>query len=216
MRAFIIGNGPSLNQTPLDKLKDEVTFAVNRIHLIYPRTSWRPTYWVLADRSKAPFYVDDILIHVKEGEDCWVRQDFYDDMVAEKGKQFDAVHLYPNCAHIDADRNPPTEWHPPEFCIFGGSVPVAIQIAISRGYDELYVLGCDLGYKGNAVNHFVADYMPVDNRKVQAAMLANRTLELAHELAYKECKKLGVKIANAGIGGELRAYPRVRLEDVLG
>ena len=196
-------------------LANEVTFACNRIHLIYPKTSWRPMYWVLADRSKAPFYVDDILVHVKAGEDCWVRQDFYDDMVAQKGQQFDSVHLYPNCDHIDADRNPSTAWHPPAFCIFGGSVPAAIQIAISKGYDDLLVVGCDLGYKGNAVNHFDPNYMPVDNRKVQQAILANRTLKMAHELAYAECKKLGVRIRNAGFGGELTAYPRVDFGEAL-
>src|SRR5512142_2825775 len=36
-RAFIIGNGPSLNQTDLSKLRDEFTFGLNRIYLMFPR-----------------------------------------------------------------------------------------------------------------------------------------------------------------------------------
>src|SRR5512146_2790644 len=35
-RAFIIGNGPSLKQTDLTKLKNEFTLALNRIYLMFP------------------------------------------------------------------------------------------------------------------------------------------------------------------------------------
>ncbi len=35
-RAFIVGNGPSLKQTDLSKLKNEVTFAMNCFYLAFP------------------------------------------------------------------------------------------------------------------------------------------------------------------------------------
>ena len=35
-RAFIIGNGPSLKQIDLHKLKGEFTFGLNRIYLMFP------------------------------------------------------------------------------------------------------------------------------------------------------------------------------------
>ena len=35
-RAFIIGNGPSLKITDLSKLKEEFTFGLNRIYLMFP------------------------------------------------------------------------------------------------------------------------------------------------------------------------------------
>lgn len=216
MRCFIVGNGPSLNQTKLDRLVGEVTFGVNRIHLIYPKTEWRPTHWVLADRSKAPFYVDDILLHLRAGEDCWVRQDFYNDMVKRAGEQFDGVHLYPACGHVDISRKASDKWHFPSYCVFGGSVPVAIQIAVQMGYKDIILLGCDLGYKGNGINHFDPEYMPVDNRKVPQAMLQNDTLKMAHATAAKECSARGVQIRNATVGGELMAYPRVKLANTLG
>lgn len=43
-RLFIIGNGPSLNETPLDQLADEYTFAVNRIDKIYYEESYLPHF----------------------------------------------------------------------------------------------------------------------------------------------------------------------------
>src|SRR5699024_7865108 len=48
-RCFIIGNGPSLRAEDLDKLKNEITFACNRINLIFDQTDWRPTYYCITD-----------------------------------------------------------------------------------------------------------------------------------------------------------------------
>ena len=43
-RAFIIGNGPSLKQTDLNKLKGEITFGMNRIYLMFPELGFNTTY----------------------------------------------------------------------------------------------------------------------------------------------------------------------------
>jgi hypothetical protein len=40
---LIVGNGPSLNKTPLDKVKNSfVSIGMNKINLIYDNSSWRP------------------------------------------------------------------------------------------------------------------------------------------------------------------------------
>jgi uncharacterized Rossmann fold enzyme len=48
-RCFIIGNGPSLKMEDLDKLKNEYTFAANKIYLAFEETDWRPTYYCIQD-----------------------------------------------------------------------------------------------------------------------------------------------------------------------
>ncbi len=48
-RIFLIGNGPSLNKTPLELLEDEYTFGVNRIYLLFDRINWRPTFYTVND-----------------------------------------------------------------------------------------------------------------------------------------------------------------------
>lgn len=48
-RCFIVGSGPSLKVDDLNKLKDEVTFACNKIYLAFNDTSWRPTYYSVYD-----------------------------------------------------------------------------------------------------------------------------------------------------------------------
>jgi hypothetical protein len=59
-RAFIIGTGPSLRVSDLDRLKGEVTFACNKIYLAFDETDWRPTYYSVYDVLVAKNYCDTI------------------------------------------------------------------------------------------------------------------------------------------------------------
>jgi len=43
-RVFLVANGPSLAETNLNLLENEISFAMNRIPLIYEKNhNWRPT-----------------------------------------------------------------------------------------------------------------------------------------------------------------------------
>jgi hypothetical protein len=48
-RAFVIGNGPSLNKMDLTSLAAENTFASNGIYHLFPRIAWRPSYYACVD-----------------------------------------------------------------------------------------------------------------------------------------------------------------------
>ena len=52
-RCFLIGNGPSLNNTDLHVLKDEITFAVNGFFLKCKDLSWLPTFYLVEDHLVA-------------------------------------------------------------------------------------------------------------------------------------------------------------------
>ena len=43
-RAFVIANGPSLKQTDMSKLRNEFTFGMNRIYLMFPELGFSTTY----------------------------------------------------------------------------------------------------------------------------------------------------------------------------
>ena len=45
-RCFIIGNGPSLRQTDLSRLKGEATFGMNRFYLAFPEIGFQTTYYL--------------------------------------------------------------------------------------------------------------------------------------------------------------------------
>ena len=48
-RVFLIGNGPSLNKTPLYLLRDEYTMCFNRFSLLVERINWSPTFFTTTD-----------------------------------------------------------------------------------------------------------------------------------------------------------------------
>ena len=45
-RCFIIGNGPSLKQTDLSRLKNEKTIGMNRFYLMFPELGFKTSYFV--------------------------------------------------------------------------------------------------------------------------------------------------------------------------
>ena len=59
-RCFIVGNGPSLNLEDLNKLKNEKTFAFNRIYYIFDKTEWRPSFYITEDIKIISNSLDEI------------------------------------------------------------------------------------------------------------------------------------------------------------
>lgn len=219
MRAFVVGNGPSLKPDQLDKLIPEVSFGVNRIHLIYPQTRWRPTHWVIMDFSNSLFYKEDVNLHSREGYPCYLRSDicakFFEWCVSRFPDvnrtipHTDNIHILERCNHIDCERHTSDGWHEP-LCQMGGSVPTAIQLAVQMGYKTIYTIGMDGNREGNAENNFIAGYIDKDAMGVQAAMIANETGKLALEIAKSECGARGVKLIDATVGGSgYKSLPEV-------
>jgi hypothetical protein len=163
-RCFIIGNGPSLTTDDLDKLKDEITFASNKIYLAFESTDWRPTYYSVCDDLVALNNkdlikkVDAIQIHssvvksiMEDEQNHWVR-----------------------CLSQERDWN---EWE--KFCFsnnlllgaaMGGSVVYfQMQLAFYMGIKEIVLIGTDYSFNyldnGDRVlvssgekNHFHSEY----------------------------------------------------------
>ena len=68
MRCFVVGNGPSLKDTPFELLAGETTFACNRIARLYDKTTWRPSYFLATTHlAKDPRWLKDMLVTVEMG-----------------------------------------------------------------------------------------------------------------------------------------------------
>jgi len=52
-RVFLLGNGPSLLQTDVDKLCREITIGSNSIFLLFDKRAFQPTYYTIEDRLVA-------------------------------------------------------------------------------------------------------------------------------------------------------------------
>lgn len=214
-RAFVIGNGPSLRKTNLDLLVGEISFAVNHISDIYPFVKWRPTHYVRAEEATSAdpsVYVADMELHVLRLRcQTWANTWFIKATGGlAKEPNFHTIVACPHYAtHFD-NQEAPHLWHMPLLCTFGSTVNVAIQIAIQQGYGPIYLLGCDLGYTEGGQNHYSDDY-EISAGKLRAARYANMDTLAAHMVAARSSP---VPIYNAGVGGQLEAYPRIKLEQL--
>jgi len=219
LRAFVVGNGPSLKAEQLNKLIPEVSFGVNRIHLIYDQTKWRPTHWVMMDFSNSLFYKEDIHLHSRQGYPCHIRSDimakFLEWCVRDKNwPTLENMNIVERCSHIDIERHTADAWHEP-VCQMGGSVPTAIQLAVQMGYSPIYTIGMDGNKKGNAENNFIAGYIDRDAVDVHKAMVANESTKLALSIAKRECSGRGVQLIDATIGGSsYKSLPEVDFYDL--
>lgn len=222
-RAFIVATGPSLNWTPLDRLAAEVTYSFNKIYLMFDKTKWRPSYWVIADLSAQDKWpMDGVFQH---GSKYIVRADFHEAIDKYVGGA--DVEWVPRCEQHDhkncQSEGTPKSWHLPTYCRFGGGMFIAIQHAVMHGYNPLYLVGADL-YRENDldeakwadVNHFSPEYGVKMPSKYGSYDRFNQTLILAHRNALDGCHERGVEIYNATLGGSLEIYPRVNLGDILG
>ena len=214
MRAFIVGNGKSLNQTNLNLLKNEVSFAVNGIAAIYPKTEWRPTYYIRAEEATtgadSTAYKRDMEIHRDLGCEIWANEFFTNkvDGILNSGK----YRQIRACSHYSMHFNNPDTphlYHLPRLCTFGSSVNVAIQIALGiLNFDKVYLVGCDMGYKEGESNHFSETYTDGIG-EARSARLNELDILAAHMICARSFPD---RIYNATIGGSLDVYPRVDFE----
>jgi hypothetical protein len=221
-RAFILGNGPSLNHCDLKLLKNEITFGVNSIFLNFDNMGFYPTYYVV--------------------EDVFVAEDRTEEINCYRGpKKFFGNYLK-YCVRDD----PSTIWlnvrfrydNYPGFPHFsknalrmvwtGGTVTyLCLQLAYYMGFSEIFLVGFDHKYvippkaivSGTEIlstsadpNHFSLEYFGQGYRWHDPMV---ERMEAAYKKADKAFRSDNRKIINATKGGQLEIFERVGYENLL-
>lgn len=217
VRHFIIGNGASLHETPLHLLKNEITWGMNRIHLFYPYTEWRPTFFFMVDyneQNEPGYWRDCLLAHQNTPKYLW--RGFRDGLPSgESGlgelphttwiERCQKHHYYMGDNYIKRAES----WHLPEICTAFSGLGAMMQLAVLHGATELILLGCDLYIPDYTKNFCVPDYTqdlrPRDKHD-------NTNMIQLHHVAKRSSP---VPIYNATVGGQLEVHPRVNLKDIL-
>ena len=215
-RACIVGNGPSLKELDLSILNGEITFACNKIWLLFDRTDWRPTYYVVEDDLLAMDNAEAInnlrgvvkvfprdLKHLLLPDDHTVYVDFV------RGEYLGFPRFSDRC-----DRQ----------VYWGGTVTyMMLQLACWMGCNPIYLIGQDMDYKAYAsadgkiitssepdLNHFDPGYFgPGQRWHVPNVERMVRCLSYA----WRHLSARNVKVYNATRGGKLEVFPRVVYED---
>ena len=212
-RAFLIGNGPSLTAPQVGQLMNEDTFAMNNIAAMFPKTMWRPTYYVgVSSALRLPEYRAQMMKGIKASTHAFVDGQF------RKWPFENMIYLpthHGGKTHLEVDWRWWFDDITEGVCRWGTSMYATMQIAAYLGYKELNLIGVDGHYTGNWArdHHSVED--TVGNLPVADPDAINRDHLIAHLMAQINCMRLGVQVYNCTNGGTLTVYERRTLREAL-
>ena len=205
-RCFIIGNGPSLNQTDLSLLKNDFTFGLNRIYLLFEKLGFSVSYFVSVNEQVIEQCAEDIARVPVPKFIGWYHRKyvrFTSDMMfvhRRSGPRF--------CTDIVREG----VWE-------GATVTyVAMQIAYYMGFRNVVLIGVDHNFvskgpahqlvtsQGDDPNHFDPNYF---GKGFRWELPNLETSEVAYRLAKAQFERAGGEIVDATVGGKLQVFRKV-------
>jgi len=208
-RCFILGNGPSLRQTDLTRLRGEYTFGLNRIYLLFPELGFPTTYLVTVNQ----LVIDQCAAELASAPSLkffpWTTRRHF--LSAP-----DTIYIRTYCAkpHFST-RADQSIWS-------GATVTfMAMQLAYHMGFGEVILLGVDHSFttqgkphmavvsEGDDPNHFAPNYF---GKGFKWQLPDLETSEIAYRMAKHAFESDGRRIVDATIGGKLTVFPKVDYE----
>lgn len=198
-RCFIIATGPSLNNTNLDLLKNEIIFGVNTLY----KKGIETKYYVAHDSNIWRYNADEIL---KQPSTIFLAEGAGYKYLASDIRNNNVFPL-----HQGDSNSFSTDIVKDGIGVNASVVMVTLQIAYYMGFNKVYLVGCDSSNKGQ---HF----HPIDENARITLKRKEDTWDRVmgqYELCKEYYEKVGRTIYNATVGGKLEVFERVKLEDVI-
>ena len=210
-RCFIIGNGPSLNQTDLSRLRDEYTFGLNRIYLLFPKLGFTTSYFVSINRLVLEQFAAEIAAQVPVAKfTSWENQS-----ITQSIPDMFYFYRHNNAGfHQDITQG-----------LWGGATVtyVTMQIAYYMGFKQVILIGVDHSFatQGKAhekvttqetdPNHFDPSYF---GKGITWQLPDLETSELAYGLARRSYEEAGREILDATVGGKLQVFKKINYDEL--
>jgi hypothetical protein len=216
-RGVIIGNGPSLNQTDLSKLRNEFTFGLNRIYLMFPNLGFQTSCLVsVNDLVVEQSLVEMMGLSIPKFFSWRTRRFFSPASTAADLPVF----LY-------------TTYESPKFATDargrlweGATVTnVALQLAYHMGFKQVILIGVDHNFaskgqanktvvsEGDDPNHFSPGYF---GKGFRWQLPDLDTSEVGYQMAREAYEKHGREVLDATIGGKLTVFRKVDYNSLFG
>ncbi len=209
-RAFIIGNGPSLKQTDVSKLKNEITFGMNRIYLAFPEWGFTTSYLCVTNDLVVEQFAEEISALEIPKFIAWRSRRHFDPRTPlEKLPTFIYTSYTGPRFTSDVRRR---VWE-------GATVTnLALQLAFFMGVQQAILIGVDHNFaskgeanqtvvsQGDDPNHFLPNYF---GKGVKWQLPDLDTSEIGYAFAREAYQKAGREALDATIGGKLQIFPKV-------
>jgi hypothetical protein len=205
-RCFIIGNGPSLRQTDMSKLRDEFTIGMNRIYLMFPELGFKTSYYAS---------VNDLVVEQCAADIQGLTMPRFVSWRARKWLRPD-----PNLYFLHTTYTGPGFSTDIRQRIWEGATVTytALQVAYFLGFQEAILIGVDHSFvtqgkpnttvtsQGDDPNHFHPGYFGAGFRWQLPDL---DTSERSYIMAREAYQAGGRKVIDATVGGKLTVFPKV-------
>ena len=141
-RVFLIGNGPSLNKTPLYLLKNEYTMCFNHFGIMLERLNWNPNFYMSTD------YL--VLVDISKDIDSVLNQceyAFFPKIHYEGKRIYNLIKKTSKIFWLKPMKGMGFSMNMPD--TYGGGTVVysGLQVLNYLGFDEIILLGIDMNYQ---------------------------------------------------------------------
>jgi hypothetical protein len=216
-RAFILGNGPSLKQTDTSKLKDEITFGMNRVYLAFPDWGFSTTYLCVTNDLVVEQFVDDINALSIPKFIAWRSHGHFSEQlpVAQLPTFVYTTYTGPRFTNDVRGR----VWE-------GATVTnLALQVAFYMGIEKAILIGVDHNFtskgdankkvvsEGDDPNHFMPNYF---GKGIRWQLPDLDTSEIGYVFAREAYRQAGREVVDATVGGKLTVFPKVDYNTLFG
>ncbi len=206
---LVAGNGPSLNNTPLEDFAHIPSIGMNKIDLIFPRVKWRPDLIVCINNMV-----------VKQHAQTFAKSDI-PVLLSYKSRWYAPRSPSINYFNMSLEEDFSTN-----FATHVGSAATvtypALQLAYYLGADPVIIIGVDHNFdktggdhsyekrEGADVNHFDPNYFKAGTYWGLPNLEASERVYLRARHAFEAD---GRRIVDATVGGKLQVFDKVSIED---
>ncbi|NSW51283.1 MAG: DUF115 domain-containing protein [Anaerolineae bacterium] len=208
-RCVIIGNGPSLNQTDVQKIRGEYTFGLNRIYLAWEEWGFRTSFYLsvndlVVEQCSQDIMALDVPKFLAWRSRRWVQPQ-------ENLHFLYTTYTGPKFAQNASGRL----WE-------GATVTyTALQLAYHMGFSTVVLIGVDHSFasqgkpnqtvvsQGDDPNHFNPSYF---GKGFRWQLPDLETSEIAYRMARQAFEIDGRQVLDATVGGKLQVFPKVEFD----
>jgi hypothetical protein len=222
-RGFIIGNGPSLKKTDLSRLRNEYTFGMNRIYLLFPKLGFSTSYYLSVNDLVIEQCVEDILSLQLPKFLSWRSRRFIRSALANGG----VLPENPPLSFLHTTYTGPRFAHDVRRRLWEGATVTytALQLAFYMGFKQVILIGVDHNFitkgepnttvvsKGDDPDHFDANYF---GKGFRWQLPDLETSERAYRMAREAYINAGREVLDATIDGKLTVFPKVDYNSLFG